>query len=386
MTARSTSSGPIPSAATASGSVEGGRQQPKRTIIDGVDQAPASVYDVALLDLDGVVYLGHDPVPNASDALARAREQGMRLAFVTNNASRRPEEVAELLDDVGVPASVEDIVTSAQAAAHLLADKLDPGAAVLIVGTDALASIVDAAGLRAVRSAEDQPLAVVQGFGQNVDWGQLAEAAVAIRRGAWFVATNTDLTVPSTRGRLPGNGVLVQALASATDVEPFVVGKPELTLHAEAMQRSGARRPLVVGDRLDTDIEGAVRGGADSLLVLTGVTDAVQLLRAPAHQRPTLVADDLLGLLGPHPAVHRTQDAVSCRNVRVTRTGHSIEATIQGESDAAAESGTDARIDLLRALCVLHWSDSQDSDEIPHVRGTGAAARSAAEQLGLGGE
>ncbi len=254
-------------------------------------------YDLVIFDLDGVVYLGTQAVPGAAEAIGRLRAEGRAVAYATNNASRRPEEVAQLLESLGVPARADEVVTSPQAAAGLLADRLPTGSPVLVVGADALRAQIRAAGLEPVDTAEAGPKAVVQGYGRDVGWVHLAEASVAVRAGALWVATNADRTLPSPRGPLPGNGSLVAALATALDRQPdAIVGKPEPTLFTQAAKRVGADRPLVVGDRLDTDIEGAVRAGMDSLLVLTGVSTRADALAAPPNQRPTFVAEDLSAL------------------------------------------------------------------------------------------
>src|SRR5579884_1051749 len=231
----------------------------------------AESHDVALLDLDGVVYVGPEAVPHVPEVLSRARSAGMRLAFVTNNASRTPTAVARHLVELGVEARADEVVTSAQAAARYLGEHLPAGARVLVLGTDALAEAVREHGLAPVWEAESEAglvSAVVQGYSPETNWRMLAEGAVAIRGGALWVATNTDSTVPSPRGPLPGNGSLVAALRHATGAEPVVTGKPDPTMHRETLLRTGARDPLVVGDRLDTDIEGANAVGCASLLVL----------------------------------------------------------------------------------------------------------------------
>ncbi|GGK07796.1 acid sugar phosphatase [Pilimelia anulata] len=264
--------------------------------------APALVdaYDLVILDLDGVVIEGESAVAGAPEALGRLRAAGVPVAFATNNASRRPAEVAALLTGIGVGASAPEVETSARAAAQRLGAELPAGAAVLIVGSDGLRAEVAEAGLRPVDRAADGPVAVVQGYAPTVGWAQLAEACVAVRGGARWVATNADRTLPSERGPLPGNGSLVAALATALDRQPdLVIGKPAPELFAAAARRVGAVRPLVVGDRLDTDIAGAVRAGMDSLLVLTGVSSRAEAAAAAAPQRPTFVAADLGGLFLP---------------------------------------------------------------------------------------
>jgi glycerol 3-phosphatase-2 len=260
-----------------------------RALVDG--------YDLIVFDLDGVVVLGDRPVPGAPEVLARLRARDVPRAFATNNASRRATDVAALLTSVGVPAEAGEVTTSAQASAAVLAERLPAGAAVLVVGAPALRAEVADVGLSPVDRAEDKPAAVVQGYGPKVGWEQLAEASVAIRGGAEWVATNTDRTLPSPRGPLPGNGSLVAALATALGRQPdVVVGKPEPTLFQQIARARGASRPLVVGDRIDTDIEGARRAGMDSLLVLTGVSQEADLATAPAGQRPTYLAAGLTGL------------------------------------------------------------------------------------------
>ncbi len=257
-------------------------------------------YDVALLDLDGVVYRGDEPVPGAADAIAAARAAGMRMAFVTNNASRTPAAVVARLADAGVPAREDEVATAAQAAATLLRTLVRDGARVLVTGGEGLRVATAEAGFTLVTSAADAPEAVVQGYDPSLAYADLAETALAVRNGAVWVASNLDATIPTARGELPGNGSLVALVATATGRRPdAAAGKPERALHDEAVRRSGARRPLVVGDRLDTDVEGARRAGCDSLLVLTGVTTPAMLAQAPPHQRPTYVGDDLRALLAP---------------------------------------------------------------------------------------
>ena len=281
--------------------------------LQGCAAAPATTYDTALLDLDGVVYLGKTAVSGAPDLLSGARAAGMRLAFVTNNASRTPEEVAAHLTDLGVPATPDEVVTSSMAAAHLLAAQLAPGSPVLVVGGTGLRTAVADAGLTVVLCADHDPQAVVCGYGPTVNAGDLAEAAIAVGRGLPWIATNGDMTLPTARGLVPGNGALVATVTAATGRDPVIVGKPERPLHDEAVRRSGAARPLVVGDRLDTDIAGARRVGADSLLVLTGVATIDDVCSASPEERPAYLAADLRGLLVPHPHVEVQDGGVVCR-------------------------------------------------------------------------
>ncbi|MBA3234023.1 MAG: HAD-IIA family hydrolase, partial [Propionibacteriales bacterium] len=254
-----------------------------------------------MLDLDGVVYIGPDAVDGVPELLAEVRDRGMTLAFVTNNASRTPTSVAHHLNDLGVDAQTADVVTAAQAAARELATRLDAGAKVLVVGGEGMRIALHEQGLTAVSAVADEPVAVAQGFDRSVGWEQLAEAAYAIQAGAMWVASNLDRTIPTVGGVAPGNGTLVDAVAAAVGARPSVVaGKPYRPLFDETVLRKDARCPIVVGDRLDTDIEGANSCGADSLLVLTGVTDLQQLCSAPPKRRPTYVSWTLAGLLTTH--------------------------------------------------------------------------------------
>jgi glycerol-1-phosphatase len=306
----------------------------------------ATRYDVALLDLDGVIYLGGCAIPGAGDALARAADAGMRRAFVTNNASRTPSAVAAQLSKFGITARPADVISSAHAAARLLAERLPPGSNVLVVGAMSLRLAVRERGLRPVTLVSERPAAVVQGFTPDLNYPLLAEAGLAVAAGAWFVATNVDATLPTRRGDQPGNGSLVQVIVNATGRQPVVAGKPETPLHAEAVARSGATHPLVVGDRLDTDIEGAVRAGTDSLLVLTGVSRPLDVVLAPASQRPTYLAHDLAGLLTPHPGVSRDGGGLRC-NGWLASWADPGKLTVTGSGDP---------LDGLRALCVAAWS------------------------------
>ena len=269
----------------------------------------AQEYDCLLIDLDGTVFRGRQPTDGAVQSLAEVHS---RKLFVTNNASRSAEEVAAHLCELGFAASGEDVVTSAQSAAHLLAGQLSPGSRVLIVGTEALADEITTAGLCPVRRWDDEPVAVVQGLSTTIGWPELAEAALAIRAGAVWVAANVDPTLPTERGLLPGNGSLVAALRTATGAEPQVAGKPGPQLMTDAVGRGDFRAPLVIGDRLDTDIEGANAAGLPSLMVLTGVNNARDAVFAEPVHRPTYIGHDLRCLhqeskllaVGPQPGWH----------------------------------------------------------------------------------
>jgi HAD superfamily hydrolase (TIGR01450 family) len=295
-------------------------------------------YDVAMLDLDGVVYVGRDAVPGAPDHLAAARAAGMKLAYVTNNASRTPDTVADHLRELGIDAADEDVVSSAQAAARLLSEKLPSGAAVFVIGGEGLRVALAEAGLRPVQDRAERPEAVVSGFAADLRWSTVIAGAILVAEGLPWVASNTDLTVPTPDGPGPGNGALVGVVARFADREPQVAGKPEPPLFEETLRRIGGERPLVVGDRLDTDIEGANRVGYDSLLVLTGVTGLEQLVSAAPELRPRYVAADLGALARSQPEPVLEDDGV-----RVGRwTAGVADGALVVTADGAGDGGDDA--------------------------------------------
>lgn len=255
-----------------------------------------STYDGLLCDLDGTLIRGAIAVPGAPEALA-----GMHVpvAFVTNNASKSPGDVAELLVSLGFSATTDQIMTSSQAAVAMAKESLMEGAKALVVGAPAFADLVDDAGFHVVASADDEPDVVFQGLSKEMTWSELAEGALAIRAGARWIASNTDTTLPTERGLLPGNGAFVKAMEATTNREPEVAGKPGAEILIRAAQSIGSKRPLVIGDRLDTDIAGACAAQMDSLLVLTGVSTQAEALRADADSRPTYVAPGLQALTLP---------------------------------------------------------------------------------------
>lgn len=264
----------------------------------------AQQHDLLVLDLDGTVYLGGEPIEYVADAVAEATRQGSRAIYVTNNASRPPDEVAVALQAMGIPAGPDDVLTSPQVASSMLAATHPAGSAVLVVGAPWLAQSVRDVGLEPVRvsGGEHPPVAVVQGHSPETGWHDLAEACIVLRTGADWVACNVDSTLPTDRGLLPGNGAMVAALRAATGLTPRVAGKPGRPLLDDALARTGSTRALIVGDRLDTDIEFAHTAATPSLLVFTGVSTPADLLAAPEEQRPTWVCYDLRGMVDPERA------------------------------------------------------------------------------------
>jgi len=256
----------------------------------GPDPRPlCAAYDVAVLDLDGVVYIGASAVDGAIAGISAAQAAGMHLAFVTNNAARPPHAVGEHLRHLGINADDHDVVTSAQAAARVVAQAVPAGSHVYVIGGPGLHEALTERGLVPVTSLDDAPVAVVQGYGPDMPWRQVINGAILVREGVPWVASNVDLTVPTERGPGPGNGTLVALVASYAGRSPIVAGKPQPPLFEETLERVGGERPLVVGDRIDTDIEGAHAVGWDSLLVMSGVTSLAALAALPPDLRPTYV-------------------------------------------------------------------------------------------------
>lgn len=322
-------------------------------------EVPARDADVALLDLDGVVYIGASAVDHAVDSLTAARALGMGTAFVTNNASRTPSDVAGHLRALGIHAPDTSVVTSAQAGARIARRILPSGGRVLAVGGSGLDWCLREQGLTPVRSLGENPDAIMQGFGRNLDWSALAEACFAVSAGLPWIATNLDPTVPLPEGFGPGNGAFVRLVAQTTGREPdYVAGKPERPLMDESVIRTGATRPLVIGDRLDTDIEGARRAGIRSMLVLTGVTDIRTLLAADGDLRPDLICADLRGLLDPYPVVARDGVVWTCGGARAEVTGEILRASGGSALDRlraatrAAWAARDAGITVVVEVCL----------------------------------
>ncbi|MCE4024348.1 HAD-IIA family hydrolase [Microbacterium sp. Au-Mic1] len=312
-------------------------------------RTPLTDVDVVLADLDGVVYAGAGAIPHAIESLKKV-EASRRLGYITNNASRTDASVAAHLSELGLTVAPNEVVTSPQAAMRLVSTLIPAGSTVLVVGGEGLVDEVHKAGFRVTRSADDAPAAVVQGFAPEVGWKDLAEAAFALKLpedegGIPWIATNTDWTIPQSRGVAPGNGTLVSAVHTAIGRLATVAGKPETPIFEEAVARFGAKHPLFIGDRLDTDIAGASRAGIESVLVLTGIDRPKHLLAAAEGSRPTYILGDLRELDEPYPSTQIKGDTVTVRGASVRVDGPDI--TILSEGDRP--------IDLVRAGTAAIW-------------------------------
>lgn len=321
-------------------------------MLQGSDRPLAEAYDLAMFDLDGVVYIGDAAVPGAAAHLARLRGLGVPLAFITNNASRAPVTVAEKLTGLGIAASASDVVTSAQAAARVLLERFGEGVPVAVLGADGLETALAEVGLAPVGVAVEDAVALVSGYGPDVPWRDVMIAAVRVRDGLPWVASNTDLTLPTATGTAPGHGVLVDMLRRFSGVDPVVAGKPRRPLLLETVRRVGGARPLMVGDRLDTDILGGHEAGIDSLLVLTGVTGLPELVAAAPDERPTYLAPDLSGMFESHRPPTPTPPG-----------GWTLGGWSSASGGALRVTGDGTAADWWRVVAAAAWQHLDDTGE-----------------------
>lgn len=315
----------------------------------------AEYFDCILFDLDGVLYRGPYAVEGVVDCVNELVRAGIGRAYVTNNAARTPQAVVDHLASLGIDASVDEVVTSAQAAATILISMVPAGSRIYVVGGDGVAAALDEVGFVPSRDPRDC-VAVMQGYGPDVGWRELAEAAYLIQHGALWVATNMDLTFPTDRGIAPGNGSLVQAVSNSVGHEPHGVGgKPAPALLELVLERTGARRPLMVGDRYDTDIEAGIAVGMKTLLVLSGVCDVHDVwtseLRADYYGETAAV------LMQPYSDATIEGESARCAAAVAHWVGDQVQA----------DGGS--RIDQLRAADALKWQRACKTGIEPFVDG-----------------
>lgn len=312
---------------------------------------PLDGIDLLLLDLDGVVYKGPAAIPHAVESINSA---AVRAAYLTNNAARTDAQVAEHLAALGLQVRASDVVTSPQAAMNLLAAHVPDGGRVLVVGGDGITTEIEKRGWQVVRTADADPHAVVQGFAPHVAWTDLAQASFALHKGIPWVATNMDWTIPVADGIAPGNGTLVSAVHTAVGRMPEVAGKPERPIFELAKQRFGAKNPLMIGDRLDTDIEGANKAKMKTLHVMTGIDTARQLISASKLRRPDFIVEDLRELHTEYAVARETFEKSTGNTyfevgtAAVRRSGNKIDLLRAGER----------HVDTVRAACLAVWTSS----------------------------
>jgi HAD superfamily hydrolase (TIGR01450 family) len=306
-------------------------------------------FDSLLLDLDGVVYRGKKAIAGAVESITKAQRLGKSVGYITNNASRTPSQIAMQLREFGISIEDHQIIGSARAAAKLLAGKIPSGSKVLVVGGEGLRTEVEALGFSLVASSEELPSAVIQGFSPEVGWKDLAEAAFAIQNGAIWIATNQDWTLPLEKGIAPGNGTLVGAVHTAVGILPEFAGKPFRPIFDSALSELGFQKPLVIGDRLDTDIKGAVAAGLESAAVLTGIVGNKELLGAKSDERPNYILTDLSELFSDYPKPKRTKSSVSFGQSEVEIIGDRLMIS----------AGNPSAVDTIRAATDLVWSSGR---------------------------
>ena len=331
-------------------------------------------YDALLSDLDGVVYAGPYAIEGAPEALNRAESSGVPVVFVTNNASRSVESVATHLQDLGVRTQAERVVSSAQAGAALLAQHVPAGSKILVTGTEALADCLRAVGLEPVSSQSDNPVAVVQGFNPQLSWEDLAEAAYTLAdQNILWVATNTDQTIPKERGQAPGNGTLVAAVGIAARRTPMVAGKPEAAIFETAAQTVKSSKPVIVGDRLDTDILGANKAHMAGALVLTGVQTYQDVISAVPEQRPTYILRTLDDFFEPYPQIEILHEdhAITAHGPSWAAKvqGNDLYLTVQGSFAPEGFSGSDAEAEAWRVACAAWWAAHPEQAVTPNIQG-----------------
>lgn len=303
-------------------------------------------YDVVLCDLDGVIYEGTDAIQDAPETINSFLATDIPVGYVTNNSSRKPETIADQLSGFGILTAPENVIGSAKTGVDILATLIPAGSKVLVVGGEGLRSRVVEAGFELVKSSDDKPAGVIQGFDPSVAWNDLAEASYSIANGAKWVATNQDWTIPREKGIAPGNGTLVSAVHTAVGQLPIVAGKPEVAIYKTAVEHFGAKEPIFVGDRIDTDIRGANRAGIDSVLVMTGISTRKEVLGVKKEDRPKFIIGTMAELLKDYDLPKKTKHGYACKGAEVELLGNKVIVTHGDPKSLAA----------LRAACAVIYA------------------------------
>ena len=301
-------------------------------------------FDAVYFDLDGVLYRGLAAVSGAAETVSELVRGGCAVAYVTNNASRTPGEVAAHLDELGIPAAASEVVTSSQVAVQILRKYAPAGSRVFVVGGAGVEQALLDAGFIASRDPRDC-VAVVQGFGPLVSWEDLAQASYLIQAGAIWIATNLDSTFPTQLGIAPGNGSFVAAVRNAVGREPDGVGgKPDRSMMERAMAVVPAKAPLLVGDRYDTDVAAGIAAGITTMLVLSGVSTPADVWASKI--RAGYLGESVQDLITEYIGPLESEDGYSC--------GEAKAVYLAAECVVRATGGT--RLERLRAADSLKWS------------------------------
>lgn len=246
-----------------------------------------------IVDMDGVLWEGNRALPGLVEFFAAIRRRNLKVVLATNNASQTREQYVAKLAGFGVSVGVTEVMTSAVATAEVLSARALPDRKVFVIGGDGIRQALIDAGFQLLGLYETGAAYVVVGMDRALSWDKLATATLNLRAGSRFIGTNPDLTVPSEHGTTHGNGAILAALTAATGLTPEIIGKPEPTMYQLTLAHQGVapEHALAVGDRLDTDIAGAVRAGMPSVLVLSGVSTRADLAESPVQ--PTTVMADI---------------------------------------------------------------------------------------------
>jgi glycerol 3-phosphatase-2 len=330
---------------------------------------PVDRYDAFLLDLDGVLYRGDEPVPGAAETVRALEDAGRSVVYPTNNSWRTPEQVAEKLAGMGIPARPEQVVTSAQATATMLSKERGTASAFVLGGRGIREALADA-GIEPVDGEPDRVDVVVVGWDGELTYDRLRVATVLVGKGARLVATNADPSYPAPAGEhWPGAGALVAAVETGSGRRAEVVGKPHRPLFDLATDRAGTGNALVVGDRVETDIVGAGAAGLDAAMVLTGASTVADLLGTDAQ--PAMILDHLGGLLeerivatvrsaraGDDAAV---RDLVSQASLAEPSPGPAatVVAEAEGQLEATAATDVEGPDASLRSVAVREGARNQ---------------------------
>nr|WP_120492644.1 HAD-IIA family hydrolase [Corynebacterium lactis] len=338
----------------------------------------ASSFDAALLDLDGTIYEGGAPIPGALEGLTEAK---LPMVFITNNASRAPQVVADQLNSLGYEVSADDVMTSAQAAIAMAADIIPDGSNVYVLGAESFKQLARDAGYTVVDSADDAPAAVFHGLNREMTWNDISEAALAISRGARYLASNLDTTLPDERGFLVGNGSIAAAITTTTGVEPLSAGKPKPPMFWKAAEKIGAKRPVAIGDRLDTDIAGGNAANFETFMVVTGVSTHMDVVRAEPAHRPTLIGADMTAL--NREVSHAQPGPQAGLSARFDDEDPSVVVLSGGDaSDPRISDPAEAAVAALLTVAGLVWASESGKDQAVEVSQVRAEGPEAAVALG----
>ena len=301
-------------------------------------------FDAVYFDLDGVLYRGLVGVSGAAETVSELVRSGCTVAYVTNNASRTPGEVASHLHELGIPAAANEVITSSQVAVQILGKHAPVGSRVFVVGGVGVEQALLDAGFIASRDPRDC-VAVVQGFGPLVSWDDLAQASYLIQGGAIWIATNLDSTIPTQVGIAPGNGSFVTAVRNAVGREPDGVGgKPDRSMMEQTMAAFPAKAPLLVGDRYDTDVAAGIAAGMSTMLVLSGVSTPADVWASKI--RAGYLGESVQDLITEYVGPQKSADGYCC--------GEAKAVYLVTDSVVRATGGT--RLERLRAADSLKWS------------------------------